>query len=571
MRLSAWSLVAFVGVGVFACSESREFHHASGASGSGGSLSAGSAGLAAGSSGKTGGSSNRGGSSSSPGGTSSGVGGSSSGDAGRDEGSAAKGGSPSNGGGAGSGGSGGSGDATSDAGMGGGEEPVDHCKPNPCTHGTCEAKGASYACTCEMGYRGDNCEINIDDCEGNPCTHGTCVDGVAAYQCDCGASGYTGKLCDTLIQNCAQTPCANGGACTDVGASRTCDCTGTGATGTSCEVDIDECATNPCVHGSCTNGKNQYTCNCGNTGYKGTNCDADIDECADNPCDPLTTCSNSAGGFSCGNCPAGYTGTGLSGCNDVNECNSNNGGCDPLTSCTNKAGGRTCGACPSGYSGTGATGCTDIDDCAGSPCKNGGTCKDLVNDFKCTCTGAWSGSTCQNATLTIDASAQGYYGDASWLPPTTGNTIAGWNGGYGEASYFIFPIPSFTGTVSSVTLKLEHQDYDSPDTSEIVQVNDVSTPVATLLSNTSPSQAIYQDLATGTQYGSLTGWSAATVGSIRSFALSGGLTAVSNARGTNFAIGVSLTSLSSGTVAELVSFSQKSDVRVHQLQVVVTP
>jgi hypothetical protein len=578
MRLKAGTLFACAGLVVFACSEPRQFHQPHGASGSGGSLSAGSSGLAAGSSGKAGGSSTRGGSSgnpggssSSPGGSSSGLGGTSSGDAGGDEAGAAIGGGPSGGGGPSSGGSGGGGgDTTSDAGMGG-EEPADHCNPNPCTHGTCETKGASYACTCETGYRGDDCEINIDDCVGNSCTHGTCVDGVATYQCDCGGSGYTGMLCDTLIQNCAQTPCSNGGVCTDAGASRTCDCAGTGATGMSCEVDIDECAANPCVHGSCTNGRNQYACNCASTGYKGTNCEVDIDECANSPCDPLTTCTNSAGSFSCGKCPAGYSGNGLSGCSDINECNTNNGGCDPLTTCTNKAGSRTCGACPSGYSGTGATGCTDIDNCANSPCKNGGTCKDAVNDFKCTCTGAWSGSTCQNATLTIDASAQGYYGDASWLPPTTGNTIAGWNGGYGEASYFIFPIPSFTGTVSSVTLKLEHQDYDSPDTNEIVQVNDVSTPVATLLNNTSPSQAIYQDLATGTQYGSLTGWSAATVGSIRSFALSGGLTAVSNARGTNFAIGVSLSSLSNGTVAELVSFSQKSDVRVHQLQIVVTP
>jgi Notch-like protein len=496
----------------------------------------------------------------------------------------------------------------------GGEAPVDQCKPNPCTHGTCENDGASYTCTCETGYRGDNCEINIDDCAGSPCTHGTCIDGVAAYQCDCGATGYTGKLCDTLIQNCAQTPCANGGVCTDVGASRTCDCTGTGATGASCEVDIDECAANPCVHGTCTNGKNQYTCNCASTGYKGTNCDVDIDECANHPCDPLTTCTNSAGSFSCSSCPAGYSGTGLAGCTDINECLTSNGGCDPLTTCANTAGSRTCGACPSGYSGTGATGCTDInecltsnggcdplttcnntagshscgacpsgysgtgstgctniDDCAGSPCKNGGTCKDLVNDYKCTCTGAWSGTTCQNATLTIDVSARGFYPDANWFPPSAGNTTTGWSGEFGYASYFIFAIPSFTGTVSSVTLRLEHEYYDSPDTSEIVRANDVSTPIATLLNNTSPDQGIYQDLSTGTQYGNLTGWTAATVGSVRSFALSGALTAVSNARGSNFAVGISVSSLSKGTVPEVVAFSENTETRVHQLQIVVTP
>jgi hypothetical protein len=457
-----------------------------------------------------------------------------------------------------------------DAGMTG-EDPADPCTPNPCLHGTCAADGESYTCKCDMGYRGDDCETNIDDCVGNACAHGACVDGVDSYQCDCGASGYTGELCDTLIQNCAQTPCANGGACTDMGASRTCDCTGTGATGMSCEVDIDECLANPCVHGTCTNGKNQYTCNCASTGYKGTDCDVDIDECADTPCDPLTTCTNKAGSFSCGNCPAGYTGTGLSGCTDINECNTNNGGCDPLTTCANKPGTRTCGACPSGYSGTGATGCTNIDDCANSPCKNGGTCRDGTNDFTCTCQGGWSGSTCQNNTLTINASARGFYADVDWFPPTVNNTVTGWSGDFQYASYFIFPIPSFSGTVSSVTLKLEHTNYDSPDGSEIVRVSDVSTPASTLLTNTAASQTIYQDLASGTQYGSLTGWTAGTVGSVRSLSLSGGLTAVSNAKGTNFAVGVSLTSLSKGSLAETVSFGESTEARANQLQIVVTP
>jgi len=521
----------------------------------------------------------------------------------------------SSGGGPGSGGvGGGGGDPSGDAGMGGGEDPVDPCTPNPCTHGTCEGDGASYTCKCETGYRGDNCEIDIDDCLGDPCTNGSCIDGVASFQCDCGDTGYTGELCDTLIQNCAQTPCANDGVCTDVGASRTCDCAGTGATGASCEVDINECAGNPCVHGTCTNGKNQYTCNCASTGYQGTNCDDDIDECPSHPCDSLTTCTNTAGGFSCSNCPSGYSGSGLSGCNDINECSSNNGGCDPLTTCSNTTGGRTCGncpsgyngtgaggcsdinecssnnggcdplttcnntaggrscgACPSGYSGTGAGGCTNINDCANNPCKNGGTCQDAVNAFTCNCSSPWSGSTCQNATLTINPTAKGFYADASWFPPTVNNTVTGWSGEFAYASYFIFPIPTFSGTVSSVTLKLEHANYDSPDGSEIIKASDVSTSTSTLLTNTAASQTIYSDLASGTQYGTLTGWTAATVGNVRSFAMSGAITAISNARGSDFAIGISLTSLSKGSLPETVSFSQSTEARANQLQLVITP
>ena len=40
---------------------------------------------------------------------------------------------------------------------------------------------------------------------------------------------------------------------------------------------------------------------------------------------------------------------------------------------------------------------TDIDDCASEPCKNNGTCTDLVNDYNCTCTDEWMGETCETA------------------------------------------------------------------------------------------------------------------------------------------------------------------------------
>lgn len=91
-------------------------------------------------------------------------------------------------------------------------------------------------------------------------------------------------------------------------------------------------------------------------------------------CDLLTTCTNNVGSHTCSACPSGYTGTGASGCIgkaipklsffslihfsiDINECLNNNGGCDHLTTCINSAGSYSCGACPSGYTGTGATSC----------------------------------------------------------------------------------------------------------------------------------------------------------------------------------------------------------------------
>ena len=38
----------------------------------------------------------------------------------------------------------------------------------------------------------------------------------------------------------------------------------------------------------------------------------------------------------------------------------------------------------------------DIDECASIPCKNGGTCQNLVNEFKCICKPGYFGDGCEN-------------------------------------------------------------------------------------------------------------------------------------------------------------------------------
>uniref|UniRef100_A0A8C7TIQ0 Uncharacterized protein n=1 Tax=Oncorhynchus mykiss TaxID=8022 RepID=A0A8C7TIQ0_ONCMY len=40
--------------------------------------------------------------------------------------------------------------------------------------------------------------------------------------------------------------------------------------------------------------------------------------------------------------------------------------------------------------------CSNINECGSSPCLNGGTCVDEMNQFSCTCTKGWAGATCQS-------------------------------------------------------------------------------------------------------------------------------------------------------------------------------
>ncbi|EMP31745.1 Protein jagged-1 [Chelonia mydas] len=295
------------------------------------------------------------------------------------------------------------------------EIDIDDCSPNPCGHGgTCQDLVDGFKCICPPQWTGKTCQLDANECEGKPCVNAnSCRNLIGSYYCDC-IAGWSGQNCDININDCLGQ-CQNGGSCRDLVNGYRCICP-PGYAGDHCEKDINECASNPCLNGGhCQDEINGFQCLCP-AGFSGNLCQLDIDYCEPNPCQNGAQCFNLNTDYFC-NCPEDYEGKNCSHlkdhcrttpCEVIDSCtvavasNSTPEGvryissnvCGPHGKCKSQAGGKFTCECNKGFTGTYCH--ENINDCSKNPCHNGGTCRDLVNDFFCECKNGWKGKTCHS-------------------------------------------------------------------------------------------------------------------------------------------------------------------------------
>jgi hypothetical protein len=157
-----------------------------------------------------------------------------------------------------------------------------------------------------------------------------------------------------------------------------------------------------------------------------------------------------------------------------------------------------------------------------------------------------------SASVTLNAVDQGWWDSTGAHSSTNKNYLTGLSS-TDHRSYYVFDLTAVSQAIAAAQLNLFNptNGYSSPDPTETLGIFDVSTPLTALQATGSGQTAIYNDLGSGTSYGSQT-VSAASNGQLIAIPLNAAaVSALNAARGTRTAVGGALTSIS-GTANQFV-------------------
>lgn len=164
----------------------------------------------------------------------------------------------------------------------------------------------------------------------------------------------------------------------------------------------------------------------------------------------------------------------------------------------------------------------------------------------------------------LNASQRGNYRDNGDHDQNDDSTPAGRLAGTTHRAYFTFPLTGLSKNVTAAILRLEVVDYQSLDSSNDLDLYDVTTDPVTLEQSGSGKTGVFDDLGTGKRYVQLAVTSG-DVGKMLEIPLpQSALSDINALRGGSFSVGLHLNVF--GVVGtEFITFSTGTETRVHQL------